>query len=54
MPEVLTDAWQKIWDMPAEELGGARRYHTDFEIYDKRASDHQNVVMDLLIGLNES
>ena len=45
MPEVLTDAWQKIWNMLPEELGGTRRYHTDFEIYDERAADHQNIVM---------
>lgn len=53
MPEVLEDAWQTIWDMPSEKLGGTRRYHTDFEIYDERAADHQNIVMDIYIGLEE-
>ena len=53
MPDVLSDAWQEIWEMNPEDLGTTRRYHTDFEIYDERAADHQNIVMDLYIGLND-
>lgn len=26
-------------------------YKTDFEIYDERAADHQNIVLDLYIGI---
>jgi len=52
MPTVLIDAWQEIWKMSAEDLGGTRRYHTDFEIYDERAQDHNNVVLDVLIGID--
>ncbi len=52
MPKVLIDAWQTIWKMSSADLGGTRCYHTDFEIYDKlRASDHNNVVLDLFIGI---
>jgi predicted transcriptional regulator YdeE len=51
MPNVVIDAWQEIWKMSPEDLGGQRRYHTDFEIYDERANDPQNVVLDLYIGL---
>lgn len=54
MPDVLANAWQQIWTMDSTTLGGQRRYHTDFEIYDERASDHQNIVMDIYIGLNDS
>lgn len=53
MPEVLINAWQEIWDMTPEEMGAKRRYHTDFELYDERAADHQNIVMDLFIGLED-
>ncbi|MDP3385798.1 MAG: GyrI-like domain-containing protein, partial [Eubacteriales bacterium] len=37
MPIVVINAWQEIWKMSPETLGGKRRYHTDFEVYDERA-----------------
>ncbi len=53
MPDVVKDAWKKIWNLSSETLGGIRRYHTDFEIYDERASesDLNNVVLDIYIGI---
>lgn len=51
MPDVVRNAWFSIWKMTDADLGGKRRYATDFEIYDERASDHQNIVMDLFIGI---
>lgn len=51
MPDVVRDAWQKIWTMTDDDLGGARNYWTDFEIYDERANDHENVVLDIFIGI---
>ena len=51
MPDVVRNAWYSIWRMTDKDLGGKRRYDTDFEIYDERASDHQNIVMDLYIGI---
>lgn len=53
MPNVVINAWQEIWKMSPEALGGKRRYHTDFEIYDERAKNHQSVVLDLYIGIEE-
>jgi predicted transcriptional regulator YdeE len=53
MPDVLINAWKKIWVMNDEELGGKRAYKSDFEIYDERAMDHDNVVFDLYIGLDK-
>ncbi len=53
MPGVVRGAWQEIWEMTPQELGGERRYHTDFEIYDERAVDHHNVILDLYIGIGE-
>ncbi len=52
MPGVVIQAWQKIWEMSPKELGGMRKYQTDFELYDERAADHQNVVMDVYIGIH--
>ncbi len=54
MPDVLRKPWEKIWEMSNEELGGSRAFHTDFEIYDERASDHAKIVLDILIGINKN
>lgn len=54
MPDVIVNAWQKIWNMPHTQLGGKRRYHTDFEIYDERAANHQNIVLDIFVGIDPS
>jgi predicted transcriptional regulator YdeE len=51
MPDVVKGTWQKIWEMSSKDLGGTRRYRADFEVYDKRASDHSKVVFDLFIGI---
>lgn len=51
MPEAVKEPWYKIWAMNDDELGGKRRYHADFEVYDERAADHQNIVLDIYIGL---
>lgn len=51
MPDVIVNAWKEIWEMSPKHLGGHRSYKTDFEIYDERATDHQNIVLDLYIGI---
>lgn len=51
MPEVVREPWFKIWQMSPRELGGDREYIADFEVYDERASDHANVVLDIYIGI---
>ena len=51
MPAVVIDAWQHIWRMTPEELGGKRAYIADFEIYDERAADPQNTVADIYVGI---
>lgn len=54
MPDIIRKPWQQIWQMSPHELGGKRSYHTDFEIYDERAIDHQNIILDIYIGINPS
>lgn len=51
MPSVLRNAWQEILKMSEKDLGSPRRYHADFEIYDERAKDHNNLVLDIYIGV---
>jgi predicted transcriptional regulator YdeE len=52
MPAICIDLWQKIWAMDEKSLGGKRSYIADFEIYDERAKDPQNTVLDIYIGIN--
>ena len=51
MPDVLLKAWNTVWTSSPEDLGGKRTYGVDFELYDERASDHQNIVLDLYIAI---
>jgi len=51
MPHVVMDAWQSIWTMSPDELGGGRSYGVDFEVYDERAKDHGNVILDIYVGV---
>jgi len=51
MPEVVIHAWQQIWKMTAGDLGGERAYKADFEVYDERAQDNKNAVVDIYIGI---
>lgn len=54
MPSVCISMWQEIWKMTSEDFGGKRSYIADFEIYDERALDHQNVTLDIYIGIGKS
>lgn len=51
MPDVIVKAWEEIRRMPPEKLGGKKAYKTDFEIYDERAADHQNIILDIYVGV---
>jgi len=51
MPDIVIASWQKILQMRQEELGGQRKYLADFEIYDQRASNPNNSVIDIYIGI---
>ncbi len=51
MPEVVINAWQKIWKMTPDDFGGKRAYQADFEVYDERAHDPSNVSLDIYIGI---
>ena len=51
MPDVLRKPWEQIWQMTPKEFGGKRCYLADYEIYDERSRDHQNIVLDIYIGI---
>ena len=54
IPEIIISAWQAIWQMDEKDFGGKRKYLADFEIYDQRASDLNNSVIDIYIGANHA
>ena len=49
--EVVPETWQKLWSKPASEMGGERAFFADFEIYDERAADPQNAVVEVWVGI---
>lgn len=51
MPDVVISAWQEIWSMKKSDFAGKRKYIADFEIYDQKAADMDNAVIDIYIGI---
>ena len=51
MPLVVINAWQEIWKMSPQDLGGKRTYRADFERYDQRAMDPANTSLDIYVGI---
>ena len=39
--------------MSSDDLGGKRTYSTDFEVYDKRAKDYSNTILDVYIAIQQ-
>ncbi|HEX3821207.1 MAG TPA: GyrI-like domain-containing protein [Candidatus Sulfotelmatobacter sp.] len=50
-PQVVPALWTKINSLPKTAVGGDRSYRADYEIYDQRAIDPQNMVMDAYVGI---
>jgi CubicO group peptidase (beta-lactamase class C family)/predicted transcriptional regulator YdeE len=50
-PQVVPAAWMKINSLPPSATGGDRVYAADYEIYDERATDPQNLQADIYIGI---
>src|SRR5579864_7450545 len=49
--QVVPQIWQKINSLPKTATGGDRIYRADFEVYDERARDPQNTVVDVHVGI---
>ena len=50
-PKVVPELWMKINSLPKTAVGADRLYRADFEIYDQRAMDPQNLQMDVYLGI---
>ncbi len=54
MPEVVISAWQAIWRMDENDLGGKRQYVADFETHDEKSLiDPNHAVVNIYIGIKE-
>lgn len=51
MPAVVINAWQEIWKISSDDFKRKRAYQADFEIYDERASDPSNTIVDIYVGI---
>jgi CubicO group peptidase (beta-lactamase class C family)/predicted transcriptional regulator YdeE len=50
-PQVVPATWMKINSLPQNAVGGNRLYRADYEIYDERARDPQNLQVDVYVGI---
>jgi CubicO group peptidase (beta-lactamase class C family)/predicted transcriptional regulator YdeE len=50
-PQVVPATWMKINSLPQSAVGGDRLYRADYEIYDERARDPQNLQVDVYVGI---
>jgi len=50
--QIVPQAWQLVYSLDDnKQLGGARAYKADFELYDQRSQDPHDSQVDLYIGL---
>jgi predicted transcriptional regulator YdeE len=50
--QVVPQAWERVWGLEDnKQLGGARAYKADFEVYDQRSQNPQDSQVDLYVGL---
>jgi CubicO group peptidase (beta-lactamase class C family)/predicted transcriptional regulator YdeE len=50
-PQVVPAIWIKINSLPQNAVGGDRLYRGDYETYDERAHDPQNLQVDVYVGI---
>lgn len=50
-PQVVPATWMKINSLPQDAVGADRLYRADYEIYDERARDPQNLQVDVYVGI---
>jgi predicted transcriptional regulator YdeE len=48
---VVVETWQRVWATPKNALGGDRTYKADFEVYDHRAQNPADALVDLYIAV---
>ena len=49
--KVVVEMWQRVWATPKSALGGDRTYKSDYEVYDQRAQNPADAVVDLYVAV---
>jgi predicted transcriptional regulator YdeE len=49
--KVVVEMWRRVWETPKNALGGDRTYKADFEVYDQRAQNPADAVVDLYVAV---
>jgi predicted transcriptional regulator YdeE len=49
--KVVVEMWRRVWETPKNALGGNRTYQADFEVYDQRAQNPADSVVDLYVAV---
>jgi predicted transcriptional regulator YdeE len=49
--KVVVEMWRRVWETPKDALGGDRTYRADFEVYDQRAQNPADAVVDLYVAV---
>ena len=49
--KVVPEIWQKINSLPRGVPGGDRAYQSDFEVYDHRARNPQDAIVEVFVGI---
>ena len=49
--KVVVEMWRRVWETPKSALGGDRTYRADFELYDQRAQNPADAVVDLYVAV---
>jgi predicted transcriptional regulator YdeE len=49
--KVVVEMWRRVWETPKNALGGDRTYQADFEVYDQRAQNPADSVVDLYVAV---
>jgi predicted transcriptional regulator YdeE len=49
--KVVVEMWRRVWETPKNALGGNRTYQADFEVYDQRAQNPAEAVVDLYVAV---
>jgi predicted transcriptional regulator YdeE len=49
--KVVVAMWQRVWATPKSALGGDRAYKADYEVYDQRAQNPADSVVDLYVSV---
>lgn len=49
--QIVPEIWERIGSMSPGELGGARSFRADYEVYDQRSADPEKAQIEVYVGL---